>query len=287
MTPRTKLCHDQSVRLMTWNLWWKFGPWEERQDPILDEIRRVDADVVSLQEVWATDGDDQAQILADKLEYNVVRSVTADGSAQHFGNAVLSRHPLTLLAQLDLPGADGAPTARTALIVKVDRPPAPRLVVNTHLDWLYHASATRQAQLQAIVDAIDHHRETPDPENPLPSIITGDLNGQPESQEIRRLTGLDPGYHPSLIFIDCWAAVGDGSGHTWTRDNPNAAEASWPRRRLDYVLVNWPRKKPFCSPLSARLAGLGHVDESTGRREMVPSDHYAVVVELDDERAAG
>ena len=278
------LCNYRWVRVMTWNLWWKFGPWEQRQQPILDELRRVDADVVSLQEVWSDETTDQATFLADELGLELVRSHSEDGSAQTFGNAILSKFPIRLLEQVRLPDLDGKPTARTALIALIEAEPAPRLLINTHLGWQYYDSALRQRQLQAVVEAADRHRHPPgeladgsdDNDVARPIILTGDLNGQPETQELRRLTGLEPGYHNGLIFIDSWAAVGDGPGFTWTRENPNAAEASWPRRRLDYVLVSWPRNKPFCSPLSAELAGTG--DGST----VVPSDHYAVVVELDD-----
>ncbi len=266
---------------MTWNLWWKFGPWLERQPAIVAELARVDADIVTLQEVWADETGDQARQLAEQLGYHLIRSRTSEGQPQTFGNAILSRRPLTLVEQLQLPDIDARPTSRTALIATIDDDPGHRLLVTTHLAWQYHASATRQVQLQAIVDAVDRHRRRPDSDEPRPVILTGDLNGTPASQEVRRLTGLEPGYHRELIFIDSWAAVRDDLGHTWSRDNPNAAEASWPRRRLDYVLVSWPRTKPFCSPVSAELAGTEPV-ETDGVPPMVPSDHYAVVAELDD-----
>ena len=266
------------MRVLTWNLWWKFGPWEERQEPIKLELQRVDADVVSLQEVWAVDGVDQAKTLADVLNYHIVRSCDDAGRPQHFGNAVLSRRPIEMLEQITLPGADGGPSARTALITLIDQPPGPRIHVNTHLEWQYWASAVRQNQLQIVIDAVDRHRQSIAGDKPMPIIITGDLNGQPETQEIRRLTGMEPGYHPRMIFIDCWAAVGAGPGHTWTRENEHAAEASWPRRRLDYVLVSWPRAKPFCSPLRAELVG-------TTANPITPSDHYGVLVELDGRAA--
>ncbi len=269
------------MRVVTWNLWWKFGPWEQRQPAIAAALADLDADIVALQEVWADDDADQARILADRLGLHLIRSRRDDGSPQPFGNAVLSREPLRLVEQVTLPDLDGQPTSRTALITVIDSEPAPRLFVTTHLAWQYHASATRQRQLQVIVDAVDKHRHPGGGAEPLPVIITGDLNGTPEAQEVRRLTGLEPGYHPELIFIDAWAAVGEGNGYTWTRDNPHAAEASWPRRRLDYVLVSWPRSKPFCSPVSASLAGTDPVPVSGGV-SMVGSDHYAVVVELDD-----
>ena len=71
-----------SVSVATWNLWWKFGPWEERQTPIGDELAELDADVVCIQEVWATDDGDQAVILAERLGCEVARTVDADGRAE-------------------------------------------------------------------------------------------------------------------------------------------------------------------------------------------------------------
>lgn len=41
------------ARMMTWNIWWRFGPrWQDRQHGLLETLRAVDADVVALQEVW-------------------------------------------------------------------------------------------------------------------------------------------------------------------------------------------------------------------------------------------
>ena len=33
------------MRVMTWNLWWRFGAWEQRQRAIVETIRRADPDV--------------------------------------------------------------------------------------------------------------------------------------------------------------------------------------------------------------------------------------------------
>ena len=50
------------ARVLTWNLWWQFGPWRERQPAILSVLQEQDADIVFLQEVWAQEGGlDQAQ----------------------------------------------------------------------------------------------------------------------------------------------------------------------------------------------------------------------------------
>ena len=40
------------MRVMTWNLWWRFGPWVERLPAIVAVVREQQPDVVLLQEVW-------------------------------------------------------------------------------------------------------------------------------------------------------------------------------------------------------------------------------------------
>ena len=75
-------------------------------------------------------------------------------------------------------------------------------------------------------------------------------------------------------------SVEDGPGHTWERRNPHAADAGWPRRRLDYVFVGWPHPKPLGNPIAARLEG--GVDDPSVHE--VGSDHWAVVVDLDGRR---
>ncbi len=262
------------MRIVTWNLWWRFGPWEERQPAIRAELAAIDADVVLLQEVWAADGRDQAEELGEALGLSVARTTVPGGGPQAFGNAILSRWPIVDTEMVVLPGDTGDPSHRSALTAIVDTPAGPQPFTVTHLAWQYDASALRSAQAARVVDLVARHRST-DPTAP-PPVLAGDFNAVPEADEIRRLTGLSAPYRAGLVFTDCWAAVGEGDGDTWSRDNPHAAEALWPRRRLDYVFVAWPRPKPLGNPRSARLAGVAANDG------IVPSDHFAVVVELDD-----
>ncbi len=278
------------MRLLTWNLWWQFGPWEARQPAIVHEVERINPDVVFCQEVFCVDGRDQAEEIAAQLGYHMVRSRDSEGNAHKFGNAVLSRWPIALLETFALPGHDDAPSHRNAVVAKVETPRGPQLMVSTHLSWQYNATVLRTAQLESVVNLIYKH--LPSVGSDLPPILAGDLNATPESNEIRKLTGIDVPYGYSdqaskipaeelMVFTDCWAAVGDGPGHTWSRENPHAANALWPRRRLDYVFVGWPRAKPYCNPMSAWLAGVDPSGPNKGAT-IVASDHYAVVVELDD-----
>lgn len=265
---------------MTWNLWWRFGPWEARQPAIAAVLAEEAPDLVLLQEVWADEesGADQAHRLAGPGGYFVARSTRAGGEPYRFGNAVLSRWPISFEKTLILPGPDAQPSHRSAVVAEIDHPGGPILAVTTHLDWRYDHSELRQLQLEALLD--DLRTVKADRSIVRPLILGADLNAVPGSDEVRRLTGLaapyagDSGRGP--VFTDCWSAMSDEPGHTWTRDNPHAGDAVWPRRRLDYLMVSWPRPKPTDNPVAARLAGHQPVDG------VVASDHYAVVVDLDD-----
>ena len=262
------------MRVLTWNLWWRFGPWEQRQRPIVAELKRVDSDILMLQEVWAADGEDQVDQLASALGFYSERTRSPDGKPQSFGNAILSRWPVELTETIYLPGADGQPSRRTAMMCHIQAPLGPVGAVVTHLTWEYNYSEVRERQLEAIVDLVGRHRSD-DPLSP-PVIMAGDLNATPDSTEIARLTGRAKPYDRELVFTDSWAAASDDPGYTWVRDNPYRADSQWPRRRLDYVMVSWPRPKPLGNPISAELVGTEPFEG------FVPSDHYGVLAELDD-----
>ena len=38
------------MRVVTWNLWWRFGPWQERQPAIARSLVELKPDIVCLQE---------------------------------------------------------------------------------------------------------------------------------------------------------------------------------------------------------------------------------------------
>lgn len=260
------------MRVMTWNLWWHFGPWEERQVLIVDTIRAVDPDVVCLQEVWSDEQTDDARILADRLDLHVVRTEPVFWNGQSFGNAVLSRWPLERIADDRLPDGDGVPGHRRIVCAKVDTPFGSWPFASTHLDHPADASAVRLRQMRFVMERATTWRG--DPSADLPVVIGADLNAVPGSDEVRAATGLSVGV-PGIAFSDAWEQAGDGSrGATWLRDNPFSADTAWPNRRLDYVLVSWPRPKPIGNPIRCWTVGHG------GDADVWPSDHLAVVADL-------
>ena len=58
---------DTRMRVATWNVWGRYGPWQERQPIIEANLRAIDADIICLQEAWEDDTRSQPAELAGAL----------------------------------------------------------------------------------------------------------------------------------------------------------------------------------------------------------------------------
>lgn len=270
------LLTDSCVRVVTWNLWWRLGDWTRRAHAIAATLEELRPDLVCLQEVWQHGGDNQAAMLADRLG---MRSTFARDRTEHGidqGVALLSRWSLEDVATRPLPGPPEAADPNVILRARVDAPRGPLLLATTHLIPYPHQGEWRERQLRALIDFVAEGR-TRDTDHHGRTIVAGDFNAPPDSDEIRLLTGRRPPHAPGWVFLDAWEAAGDGSaGHTMAKRNPHAAPLLLPNVRWDYILVRWPSGRPggIGHPVHAELAGIDQ------RHGVVPSDHYAVVADL-------
>ncbi len=266
---------DTRLSVLTWNLWWRFGPWEARQPAIDATVRRLAPDVLCLQEVWVTrDGHSQADRIAAALGgYHAAYApgVGLDLAAESLGNAILSRWPIVGTETRALPAPAGLDELRVALRADLDGPRGPLEVFVTHLNWRMDQSHVRQAQVRALAAFV---AET-GPRRSFPPLLCGDFNADPDADELRMLTGLTAVPVPKLVFLDAWRSAGDGGpGYTWSRANPFTVPDAEPDRRLDYVLVGYPRAGGAGEVTAARVEATEPVDR------VQPSDHYAVYAEL-------
>ena len=261
-------------RVSTWNLWWRFGP-----DPAIrfagieTTLGHLDAEVVCLQEVYAErNRDNDAARLAATLGLHALSTTYPPTADQSLGNAILSRWPISERGEQPLPGASGAAGHRKALWAVLEAPFGALPVICTHLAYRFDESAIRQEQLRAVAALAGRIRA--DASDAPPVLLCGDMNAVPDSDEIRLITGRSAAPGPGLVFNDCWPQVRDDPGHTWVRRNPHLANSFWPERRLDYVMVSWPRPAPLGNPVQAFLLGDGAL------AGLWPSDHLGVGVDL-------
>jgi endonuclease/exonuclease/phosphatase family metal-dependent hydrolase len=268
---------ETRVRVATWNIWGRYGPWEARLPVIAENLRAIDADIVALQEAWEDDSRNQARELADALGYTepvYAHNLERDGARS--GNAVLARWPMTRSEVRELPrrGAFGVideeGEERLCVFAEIAGPRGPIQVFCAHLSWAADHSAIRQEQVRTIAHFLTETRP-----RPFPAIVCGDFNAGPDSEELRILTGQTSVPVPRVVLRDAWEAAGHRDpGFTWSNANPFAAASLDLERRLDHILVGQPKLGGVGHVLSARLAGDVPIDGMWG------SDHLAVVAEL-------
>jgi len=285
-----------TVRVATWNVWWRFGDHEGRSVGLARELERVNADVVCLQEVaadvppgreqppevqligdaqgpGAPDGvaSCQAADLAETLglpHWRFAWRAGHDGVA--FGNAILSRHPIRHTGVLPLVPVDERDEGRNALLAIIDSPTGPIAVATTHLNFLWHHSHIRQAQVQQVCRWLAEQRPAD-----TPVVLTGDLNADPMSDEVRMLTGRAASPAPHLGFHDAWEVAGDGPGHTWVRANDHTPDPPFePDKRIDYILCSYPLSNARGVATHAEVFG---TEPMNGQH---PSDHLGVLADI-------
>ena len=141
-------------------------------------IEAQDPDVVLLQEVargWPIFGGiDAAEWLSRRLEMPYLYVPAAD---ERFGNAVLSRLPIRATTSGELPFGEG-PQQRSYLAVLLDVGGGQELLaIGTHLQ---DTPETRERQIASLLDVWG---------GATPAIIAGDMNLQPDEQDVQLFLG--------------------------------------------------------------------------------------------------
>ena len=60
-----ELTHSKQIKVLSWNLWWKFENYLDRQKLIFNELEELDPDILCLQEVWEDSDGSQAKKISD------------------------------------------------------------------------------------------------------------------------------------------------------------------------------------------------------------------------------
>lgn len=270
------------MRVLTLNCWNISPPYDARIALIREGIERLAPDVIGMQEIIVRrDGFDMGADVLSGLGYQTVfgaafRWSEAGGPLPHddegdaFGNLVASRWPIERSAVHALPGVETG--ERRSVVAALVAAPFGRLAfLTTHFNWRLHHGYVRERQAIALAALVREWASAAE----VPPVVTGDLNAEPDSTEIRYLCGLQSLAGTSTYLQDAWRLAGDGGpGHTWDNANPFAAVSFEPSRRIDYVLVGPPDAAGRGVIESARLA----LHEA--RDGVHPSDHFGVVVDV-------
>ncbi len=191
-------------------------------DRIARVIARYRPDIIALQELdigrKRSGKIDQVDMIAKKLEmkYHFHPAFRLEG--EQYGNAILSRYPMSLVKSGALPGLTGASRQyepRGALWVSVDFDGKKVQVINTHLSlW------PRERSLQ--VDALLSPEWLRHPDCQGPVILCGDFNSMPRSNAYSKIC--DKLYDSQLVL------AGHRPRSTWS--------GQYPLSRIDYVFID-------------------------------------------------
>lgn len=184
----TSVCADQpaKIKVMSYNIHHAEGV-DRKLDiqRIAKVIRSVNPDIVALQEVdrntKRTRSIDQPQQLARLTEMQVAFGGNIALQGGQYGNAVLSRHPITQKQNYLLPNLDNG-EQRGVLVVEIDVTfhSSPILFLATHFDHR-RKEDERVASAKFINELISNDSERP-------ALLAGDLNATINSTTLGELT---------------------------------------------------------------------------------------------------
>jgi len=261
------------LRIMTWNIWWRFGPqWRDRQDGIVTTMRALDPDVVGLQEVWGSESTTQVAEFGAQLGLHSAFAPTSlppvpdppetpDQRNVHVGLGLLSRWPITAVRPVPMPARHRPPPVN--LMASLQHPAGALNVIVTCLEWEARFRDDHLAQADSLAElATDTAFD-----GPLPVLVAGDLNAPAGSPAMRILTD---------VLIDTWDAGGGEPGAVTLSSAHPFAPKEVPElldQRIDHVLVR--PGHPGQRVHVERAALAGHPVDG-----LEPSDHYAVTCDL-------
>jgi exodeoxyribonuclease-3 len=257
-----------TVRFLTWNI--RTGGSGGRLEAVVTLLRRERPDILALQELRGFPGKRMGEVAgALGMTPFLARSV--------FGQsvAVLVRPPLRIV---DWSGIRWQ-LHHAAAAVRIPTTAGQVTVVSTHLNALSPYRRLREARFLAA-----RYRPAKGP-----VLLAGDLNSlDPATDHTGRLAGLSGPYRRRHLaedgtadtraiaafaaagFVDLWATVGEGDGHTVPTTRGGGHEFSTAGMRLDYVLA---------APAVATHAR--HARVLRGSETEYASDHYPLAVDLD------
>lgn len=245
-----------TLTVVTLNLWHDQHDWPKRLDVILAEMRRIQPDVLCLQEVLQNPNlRNQAETLGDSLGCHVqFASVDGPERPKRYGNAILTPHRVLVGESRDL-----APTDDYRAVAHVRFEWRGRAIdaYATHLHHTPEGGSIRATQIRHLLAYVDSTR------GPGPVVMAGDFNAELGTPEMNLITA----HH-----LDVFRAVHPHAGRSEAATY-NARFGVDPGV-IDHIFVERKtatRLKPLACDVIFRTVGPDSV---------WASDHYGVVAKL-------
>ncbi len=269
------------MRIATYNLWNSRVRWPERLDAAVEELVRLDADVVALQEVAARveehDGRDAAALLAERCGYGHVVTRLYPNDPDE-GVAFLSKQPLRAVEAGWDTGLSAL--ANCGLRARVSVGGTKVVLTNVHLDW--ENIAAREAQTAQVMAWIEMRSEAGCYE-----VLCGDFNATPDSSVYRFLMGQQTlqGRGPGPGWHDLARSHAERNGRSpeptldfWHNPRWRDAPTLEVPMRVDWLLLRdlFNTALPYPSVPDAGIFGT----HPTPQMQVVPRDHYGVYANL-------
>ncbi|RZQ65782.1 endonuclease/exonuclease/phosphatase family protein [Amycolatopsis suaedae] len=256
------------MRILTLNLWARYGDWTARRVVLAERLRELAPDVVAFQESVRTGGYDQvADLLGD--DYTVVHQEDPDADGR--GSAIASRLPIGQVRQFRMPATQRVDLAEFAAWVGMVEVLGPSPIWFVNHKPSYRLAHEHERELQAVFAARLIERTVADRD--LPVVVAGDFDATPDAASMRFWRGLQSLCGTSVRYRDVWEWLHPGEpGHTYSAVNPLVVGDGG--RRLDYLLVRETDAGPGLLPSDCRLV----FDVPRGR--VWASDHFGVTADL-------
>jgi endonuclease/exonuclease/phosphatase family metal-dependent hydrolase len=243
----------EAMKIVTLNTWGTDGPYEKRWEVLIEELMRLNPEIICLQEAFDPE-------LAENIQEavgcpNVFMSLRS-------GLAILAKFELsnekTLAYQTQSP-TESYLREMISSVIKTEI--GDLLVATTHLSWKSKDKFVRIEQVKELIAT------TKDGNAGI--ILAGDFNDVPESPAIEELK------HSG--FKDIYEMLHPNKNeHTWDNRNPfiQTHKVKFPDRRVDFLFFDEAllkkRKPKKCEIVFNRANSEG----------IYPSDHYGVFAEL-------
>jgi endonuclease/exonuclease/phosphatase family metal-dependent hydrolase len=262
-----------TLRCATLNVYGPANPdWDRRHAIIRSALRRLDADVLALQEV-PTDPDFLEDLVGPGYHFSSFSTAAGDGVA----GTLATRWPQQEVEELDLRAFERSrPTLPwcAAMLVEVRTPLGQLLVAHHKPSWPFPYELEREAQAVATARALEQRIG----ERDVHAVVLGDFDATPDAASLSFWRGRRPCDGFSVCYQDAWEYVNpDDPGRTFDLRNPLVREgevATAVSRRIDYILVRAGLHGPTLGVKQCRLFLDGPVDG------VWASDHFGVVADF-------